>query len=63
MSLVKTPVIKKSVNLQDLIDNMDQLQVFFSAVQKNGGSLTAQDLINTGLVDNSLVIFKKMVTK
>jgi hypothetical protein len=63
MSLVKTPVIKKSVNLQDLIDNMDQLQVFFSAVQKNGGSLTAQDLINTGLVDNSLVISKKMVTK
>jgi len=63
MSIVKTPVIKKSVNLQDLIDNMDQLQVFFSTVQKNGGPLTAQDLINTGLVDNSLVISKKMVTK
>ena len=63
MSIVKPPVIKKSTTLQDLIDNMDQLQVFFNAVQKNGGSLTAQDLINTGLVDNSLVISKKMVTK
>ena len=61
--MIKSPVIKKSSTLQDLIDNMDQLQVFFSAVQKNGGPLTAQDLINTGLVDNSLVISKKMVTK
>ena len=61
--MIKPPVIKKSSTLQDLIDNMDQLQVFFNAVQKNGGSLTAQDLINTGLVDNNLVISKKMVTK
>ena len=61
--MIKSPVIKKSSTLQDLIDNMDQLQVFFSAVQKNGGPLTAQDLINTGLVDNNLVISKKMVTK
>jgi len=63
MSLVKPPVIIKCATLQDVIDNMEKLQVFFSTVQKNGGALTAQDLINTGLVDNALIISKKMVTK
>jgi len=55
MSIVKTPspVIPSGQSDRDVITALNNLRNFFSTLDKNGGVVSAADMIGTGLINNN----------